>query len=43
MGITKYYCEIKNDFEVYGQTEGEWELFEKDKVYSAFLCCQKIL
>lgn len=43
MGITKYYSEIKNDFEVYGQTEGEWELFEKDKVYSAFLCCQKIL
>ncbi len=43
MGITKYYNEIQNDFEVYGQTDGEWELFEKSKVYSAFLCCQKIL
>jgi hypothetical protein len=37
MGITKYLDEIKEDFEIYGQIENEWEEFRKDVDYEAFL------
>ncbi|MEO6231905.1 MAG: hypothetical protein ABJB11_14995 [Ferruginibacter sp.] len=37
MGITKYLEEVKLDFEIYGLLSGEWEYFEKDLDYTAFL------
>ncbi len=42
MGITKYIDEVKTDFHVvYGQLEGEWDEFQKDTEYSAFLVRRK--
>ena len=37
MGITKYLDEVRQDFEVYGLLSGEWENFEKDIDYTAFV------
>ena len=37
MGITKYLEEVLQDFEVYGLLSGEWENFEKDIEYTAFV------
>ena len=37
MGITKYLEEVKQDFEVYGLLRGEWENFEIDINYTAFV------
>ncbi|MEO8820068.1 MAG: hypothetical protein ABI374_04440 [Ginsengibacter sp.] len=37
MGITKYIDEIKQDFDVYGLLNGEWEIFEKNIDYTAFV------
>jgi len=37
MGITKYLDEVRQDFDVYGLLSGEWEYFEKDIDYTAFL------
>ena len=37
MGITKYLEEVKQDFNVFGLLNGEWENFEKDIDYTAFL------
>ena len=37
MGITKYLEEVKQDFNVFGLLNGEWENFEKDVDYTAFL------
>lgn len=37
MGITKYIDEVKQDFEVYGLLNGEWENFKKDNDYTAFV------
>ena len=37
MGITKYIEEVRQDFEVYGLLSGEWEDFEKDIGYTAFV------
>jgi hypothetical protein len=31
MGINKYYDIVECDFEIFGQTEGEWERFVKGK------------
>jgi len=41
MGITKYIDEIKNDFDVYGLKENEWEKFVKEIEYDAFLVKRK--
>jgi len=41
MGITKYIDEIKNDFEIYGLKENEWEIFKKEVEYDAFLVRRK--
>lgn len=41
MGITKYVDEIKNDFDIYGLKENEWEMFEKEVEYDAFLVKRK--
>jgi hypothetical protein len=37
MGITKYIDEVKQDFEIYGLLNGEWQDFEKDIDYTAFV------
>ncbi len=37
MGITKYFDEIKEDFDVFGELESGWEEFQKDIEYEAFL------
>ena len=41
MGIAKYYDEIKDDLEIYGQVADEWQPFEKNKDYLAFLARRK--
>lgn len=41
IGITKYISEIKKDFEIYGLRNGEWEEFEKDIDYTAFVIRRK--
>ena len=42
IGIAKYFDDIKDDFEIYGQLEDHWELFEKGKEYLAFLAQRKL-
>ena len=41
MGISKFIDEIKKDFSIYGQLEGEWESFKKEIEYTAFLVRRK--
>jgi hypothetical protein len=41
MGITKYITEIKKDFQVFGLNDDEWEKFEKEVEYEAFLVKRK--
>ena len=41
IGITKYLLEIKRDFQVFGLKDEEWEPFEKDVLYEAFLVKRK--
>jgi hypothetical protein len=42
IGLTKYLPEITEDFELYGETTEEWEIFKKGREYSAFLAQRKI-
>jgi hypothetical protein len=41
MGITKYIDIVKGDFHVFGQFDGEWQEFNKDTNYSAFVVKRK--
>jgi len=41
IGISKYIGEIRNDFEIYGLKNSEWEIFEKETEYEAFLAKRK--
>jgi hypothetical protein len=41
MGINKYYDTVEQDFEIYGQAEGEWEPYQKGKDYQAFVVRRK--
>ena len=41
MGINKYYEIVKEDFMIFGQTESEWEQYEKGKNYEAFVVQRK--
>lgn len=41
MGINKYYDIVKSDFEIFGQTQSEWERFVKGKDYQAFVVQRK--
>lgn len=41
MGINKYYDIIREDFLIFGQTESEWEPYEKGKNYEAFVVQRK--
>lgn len=40
-GLTKYLLEIRRDFQVFGLKDDEWEPFEKDVNYEAFLVKRK--
>ena len=37
MGINKYFDEITNDFDVFGELESGWEEFQKNIDYEAFI------
>jgi len=41
MGITRYYEDATQDFQVFGLKDGEWEEFVKEIDYSAFLVKRK--
>jgi hypothetical protein len=41
MGISKFINEIKKDFEVYGETEHEWQEFKRNNDYAGFLLKRK--
>jgi len=42
MGITKYYKEVKTDFQVFGEVNKSWVYFEKEVEYESFLVRRKI-
>jgi len=41
MGLTKYLTEIEEDFDLYGQKDGEWHGFKKGVEYEAFFAQRK--
>jgi hypothetical protein len=41
IGITNHWKEISANFEVFGLTNEQWELFEQRKNYEAFLIRRK--
>ena len=41
IGIAKYYEDLTEEFDIYGQVEDDWELFKFGKNYSAFLAKRK--
>ena len=41
IGITKYFDEVKQDFDIYGLKDGEWEYFEYGVEYTAFVVRRK--
>ena len=41
MGISKYLNEIRADFDIYGLINSEWEIFELEIEYAAFLAKRK--
>lgn len=41
MGITRFYEEIKGDFDIFGQIGEDWEPFENGRDYIAFIAQRK--
>lgn len=41
IGISKFYEDLSEEFEIYGQINDEWELFETGKNYKSFLAKRK--
>jgi hypothetical protein len=41
MGVNKYLDEVEKDFLVFGMLNGEWEKFEKETDYTAFVVRRK--
>jgi hypothetical protein len=41
MGINKYFDLVQEDFEIFGQTQSEWERYIKGKDYQAFVAQRK--
>ena len=41
MGVNKYLDEVETDFWVFGMLNGEWEKFEKETDYTAFVVRRK--
>ena len=41
MGVTKFFSEVNDDFEVLGEREGDWESFRENVSYEGFLVRRK--
>ena len=41
MGISKYFANVKNDFEIYGELKDDWENFKNGIEYDGFLVKRK--
>lgn len=41
MGINKYFDIVKQDFDIMGESQSEWEWYEKGKNYQAFAVHRK--
>ncbi|MEM6641425.1 MAG: hypothetical protein AAF616_00485 [Bacteroidota bacterium] len=41
MGISRYFDEALEDFEIFGELESSWELFKLERVYKGFLVKRK--
>ena len=41
MGLNKYFELVKQDFQIFGQLQGEWEVYEKGTDYYAFVVQKK--
>lgn len=41
IGITKFYDQVTEDFEIYGEIENGWEPFKKGKDYNGYLVKRK--
>ncbi len=41
MGINKYFDTVKQDFDIMGEYQNEWEWYEKGKHYQAFAAHRK--
>ena len=41
MGITKYFSEVKTDFEILGEIRDDWESFKRNIEYDGFLIRRK--
>lgn len=41
MGINKYFDTVEIDFNIMGENQNEWELYEKGKDYQAFAVLRK--
>jgi hypothetical protein len=41
MGVTRFFSEVDDDFEVLGEREGDWESFRKNVEYEGFLVRRK--
>jgi hypothetical protein len=41
MGIAKFFEELNQDFEVYGQLDDSWEEFKPDTEFEGFLVRRK--
>lgn len=37
MAIAKYWLEFSEDFAIYGEHQQEWQLFERNKPFTAFI------
>ena len=41
MGIARFLSEVYEDFEVFGERNNDWEVFQKDVEYDSFLVRRK--
>jgi hypothetical protein len=41
MGITKFLTDVKEDYEILGERDGDWEVFKKDIEYDGFFVRRK--
>jgi hypothetical protein len=41
MGITKFLTEVKEDFEILGERDGDWYVFKKSIEYDGFFVRRK--
>ena len=41
MGISKYFSEVKDNFDIFGELESGWEYFNTNTDYEAFIIRKK--